>query len=45
MISIDCPICSGEAHIEGQLDAITCEGCGVTVDVAADATDALEIAA
>jgi hypothetical protein len=45
MVSIDCPFCSGEAHVEGRLDAVTCDGCGVTVDVAPDAVDALDIAA
>ena len=45
MISIDCPFCSGEAHVEGVLETVTCEGCGVTVEVAPDAADAVDIAA
>lgn len=45
MITIDCPFCSGEAHVDAALDAVTCDGCGVTVDVAPDAPVALEAAA
>ena len=45
MISIDCPICAGEAHIDGALESVSCDGCAVTVDVAPDAVEALELAA
>ena len=45
MITIDCPICSGDAHIDAALDAVTCDGCGVTVDVAPDGPVVLEAAA
>jgi hypothetical protein len=45
MITIDCPFCSGDAHVDVTLDAVTCDGCGVTVDVAPDAALALEAAA
>ena len=45
MISIDCPFCSGEAHVEGALETVSCGGCGVTVEVARDAPEALDIAA
>jgi hypothetical protein len=45
MITIDCPFCSGDAHIDSSLDAVTCDGCGVTVDVAPDVSVMLEAAA
>ena len=45
MITIDCPFCAGDAHVEPSLDTVTCDGCGVTVDVAPDAVAALEAAA
>ena len=45
MISIDCPFCAGEAHVEGTLEAVSCDGCGVTVEVAPDDAPAFELAA
>lgn len=45
MITIDCPFCTGEAHVEPALVTLTCEGCGVTVDIAPDAPAVLEAAA
>jgi hypothetical protein len=45
MITIDCPLCDGVASTDETLDTVTCDGCGVTVDVAADAVVALELAA
>lgn len=45
MISIDCPFCADEAHIDGALESVSCDGCGVTVDVAPDAVEALDLAA
>ena len=45
MITIDCPFCSGDAHIDAALDTVSCDGCGVTVDVTADVPVALEAAA
>ena len=45
MITIDCPFCSGEAHVETTLDEMTCEGCGVTVEVAPDPGIRLDAAA
>ena len=45
MFTIDCPFCSGDAHVDAALDAVTCEGCGVTVDVAPDIAVVLEAAA
>ncbi|HSL76722.1 MAG TPA: hypothetical protein VK867_07250 [Candidatus Limnocylindrales bacterium] len=45
MITIDCSFCSGDAHVDPTLDTVTCDGCGVTVDVAPDAPIALGAAA
>ena len=45
MISIDCPICTGEAQLESRLDAMTCEDCGVSVEIAPDPADVLDLAA
>jgi hypothetical protein len=45
MVTIDCPFCSGEARIEARLDAMTCEGCGVTVEVEQEPAALLEAAA
>jgi hypothetical protein len=45
MVTIDCPFCSGEAHVEATLDEMTCDGCGVTVEVAPDPGIRLEAAA
>ena len=45
MITIDCPFCSGDAHVDATLDAVTCDGCGVTVDITPDAPIDLEAAA
>jgi hypothetical protein len=45
MIAIDCPFCSGEAQVEATLDSMTCEGCGVTVEVVPEPLAGLEAAA
>lgn len=45
MITIDCPFCSDDAHVEATLDRVTCEGCGASVEVAPDLAVALEAAA
>jgi hypothetical protein len=45
MITIDCPLCTGEATTDDALTMVACDGCGVTVDVAPDAGHRLEIAA
>jgi len=37
MNHLDCPLCAGQATIDDELTAMRCDGCGVTVDVAADA--------
>jgi hypothetical protein len=45
MITIDCPICTGEAETDGHLTQLTCVGCGVTVEIAVDEPVALSAAA
>ena len=45
MTTIDCPFCSGDAFVEPALETITCDGCGVTVEVAPDPVVALDAAA
>jgi hypothetical protein len=45
MITIECPFCAGEAATDEGLSVVTCDGCGVAVDVAADGPSVLEAAA
>lgn len=45
MITIDCPFCAGDATTDAELRAMTCDGCGVSVEVAADQPIALDAAA
>ena len=46
MNHLDCPLCAGHATIDDELTVVRCDGCGVSVDVAADRTaDALDAAA
>jgi hypothetical protein len=45
MITIDCPICSGDAFVEPSLESMTCDGCGVTVELAPDPLAVLDAAA
>jgi hypothetical protein len=45
MITIDCPFCSGDAHVGDGVEALVCDGCGVAVDLAPDTGDVLEVAA
>lgn len=45
MITIDCPLCAGEATTDDALTNVTCEGCGVTVEVAPEIGHPHEIAA
>ena len=36
MNHLDCPLCAGQATIDDDLTAVSCDGCGVSVDIAAD---------
>jgi hypothetical protein len=45
MITIDCSYCDGEATTDERLTTVVCDGCGITTEVAPDATSILEAAA
>jgi hypothetical protein len=45
MVTIDCPICMGQATIDDRLTLVACDGCGVTVEVAPEPIAVLEVAA
>jgi ribosomal protein S27E len=45
MLTIDCPLCAGQATTDEALTHLACDGCGVTVDVAPDNVRVLEAAA
>jgi hypothetical protein len=36
MLTIDCPLCAGEATADDALVAVACDGCGISVDIAPD---------
>jgi hypothetical protein len=45
MITIDCPLCAGQASTDEPLTLVTCEGCGVAFEIAPDPFIALEAVA
>jgi len=45
MITIDCPLCAGEATTDQALTLLTCEGCGIATEIAPDPAVALEAVA
>lgn len=45
MITIDCPLCAGEATTDDALTNVTCDGCGMTVEIAPEIGGPLEVAA
>jgi ribosomal protein S27E len=45
MITIDCPLCAGEATTDEALTLVTCEGCGIAAEVARDTFAALDAVA
>ena len=45
MITIDCPLCAGEASTDEALTTVTCDGCGISEAIAPDPVVALEFAA
>jgi hypothetical protein len=45
MLTIDCPLCAGEATTDEGLTLVSCDGCGVTVEVAPDPVRLLDVAA
>jgi hypothetical protein len=44
MITIDCPLCAGEASTDEALTLLTCDGCGIA-EIAPDPFVALEAVA
>ena len=44
MITIDCPLCLGEARVDDALTVIDCDACGTT-DVIDDGATSLDLAA
>jgi len=45
MITIDCPLCAGEATTDQALTLLTCESCGIAAEIAPDPAVALEAVA
>ena len=45
MITIDCPLCAGEASTDEALTLVTCEGCGIATEVSPDPFPALDAVA
>ncbi len=45
MLTIDCPLCAGPASTDDALTLVTCVGCGVDVEIAADPAIRLAAAA
>jgi hypothetical protein len=40
MITIDCPLCAGDATTDEALVVVACDHCGVVLEVAADPSTA-----
>jgi hypothetical protein len=45
MINIDCPLCAGQAATDEALTLVTCDDCGVSVEIGADPVRSLDAAA
>ncbi len=45
MITIDCPLCAGEASTDEALAVLSCDGCGVVTEIAPDPPHVLDAAA
>ncbi len=45
MITIDCPLCAGEATTDEAQTLLTCDGCGIATEIAPDPFVALEAVA
>ena len=45
MITIDCPLCAGEATTDDALVVLSCDGCGVVTEIAPDPSNVLDAAA
>jgi hypothetical protein len=45
MITIDCPLCAGEATTDEDLKVLACDGCGISAAIAPDPSAALDAVA
>jgi hypothetical protein len=45
MITIECPLCAGQAATDEALTLVTCDDCGISADIAADPVRSLDAAA
>ena len=45
MISIDCPLCAGQAATDEGLTFVACDGCGFSEEIAPDPVLAFDVAA
>lgn len=45
MITIECPLCEGDASVAEASLTVSCDGCGVRLKVASEPTSPLEMAA
>lgn len=34
MLTIDCPLCSGQAAVDEALTLVTCDDCGISAEIA-----------
>jgi hypothetical protein len=45
MITIDCPLCAGQAATDEALTLVTCDDCGISAEIAPDPVRSLDAAA
>ena len=45
MITIDCPLCAGQAATDEALTLVACDGCGFSAEIAPDPVVAFDAAA
>ena len=45
MITIDCPLCAGQAATDEALRLVTCDDCGISAEIAPDPRLTLDAAA
>jgi hypothetical protein len=45
MITIDCPLCAGDASTDEAMTVMSCEACGISAAIAPDPAEVLEAVA
>ena len=45
MLTMDCPLCAGQATADEALTLVTCDDCGISADIAPDPVVVLEAVA